>query len=110
MVAMTWHAERPVSVLLSEAVPEPIRSIALMAILGIVLLGMLLIVGTMLGANWVRKLGKYRRGPPVPPDVFYRSRSRSRGGRAPGFDARRFSEQETVVSDDSDTSDDTIVS
>lgn len=50
-------------------IPQPLRAILLMALLGIVLLGLLLIVGTMLGANWVRRLGRFRRGPAVPTDV-----------------------------------------
>ncbi|WP_152097765.1 hypothetical protein [Lacipirellula parvula] len=39
-----------------------------MALLGIALLGMLLVVVILLGGNWVRKQGKFRRGPSVPPD------------------------------------------
>jgi hypothetical protein len=54
----------------SGKVPEPTRTIVLMALLGILLVGMLLIVGTMLGAHWVRRQGKFRRGPVVPPDVL----------------------------------------
>jgi hypothetical protein len=54
----------------SRKVPEPTRTIVLMALLGILLVGMVLIVGTMLGAHWVRRQGKYRRGPVVPPDVI----------------------------------------
>ena len=50
-------------------IPEPMRAILLMAILGIILLGLLLIVSTMLGAHWVRRLGEFRRGPAVPTDV-----------------------------------------
>lgn len=54
----------------SGKVPEPTRTIVLMALLGILLVGMLLIVGTMLGAHWVRRQGEHRRGPVVPPDVI----------------------------------------
>ncbi len=54
----------------SGKVPEPTRTIVLMALLGILLVGMLLIVGTMLGAHWVRRQGKFRRGPVVPPDII----------------------------------------
>ena len=41
-----------------------------MALMGILLLGMLLIVATLLGGHWVRRWGAYRRGPAVPPDVI----------------------------------------
>ncbi len=50
--------------------PEPVRQIAYMALLGIALLGMLLIVGTLLGGHWVRRWGDRRRRPAVPPDVI----------------------------------------
>ena len=53
--------------------PEPVKVSALMALLGIALLGMLLIVFILLGGHWVRKIGNYRRGPIVPPDVVLRS-------------------------------------
>lgn len=61
------------SVLIAQAgepsIPEPLRTILLMALLGIALIGFLLVVGTMLGAHWVRRLGRFRRGPAVPSDV-----------------------------------------
>ena len=51
--------------------PDPItRTAALMALLGIALLGLLIVVGILLGGHWVRRLGKYRRAPAVPPDVL----------------------------------------
>ena len=52
--------------------PEPVRAYALMALLGIALLGMLIVVIILLGGSWVRKIGNYRRGPIVPPDVLLR--------------------------------------
>lgn len=52
-----------------DHIPETTRTVALMAVLGIALLGLLMIVGTLLGGHWVRRLGKHRRGPAVPPDV-----------------------------------------
>lgn len=52
--------------------PEPLRAYALMALLGIALLGMLIVVFILLGGHWVRKIGSYRRGPVVPPDVLVR--------------------------------------
>lgn len=57
--------------------PEPVRVYALMALLGIALLGMLIVVFILLGGHWVRKIGKFRRGPVVPPDVVLRSESDS---------------------------------
>lgn len=54
----------------SKTLPEPVRQVAYMALLGIVLLGMLLIVATLLGGHWVRRLGNRIRRPAVPPDVI----------------------------------------
>jgi hypothetical protein len=48
--------------------PEPTRAAAMMALLGIALLGMLLVVVILLGGHWVRRQGSHRRGPPVPRD------------------------------------------
>lgn len=48
--------------------PETTKAAALMALLGIALLGMLIVVIILLGGHWVRRLGDYRRGPVVPPD------------------------------------------
>ena len=64
--------------------PEPTRTIAFMAILGIALLGMLLIVVTMLGASWVRKQGRFQRGPAVPPDVFLEPQKKTMASRQAG--------------------------
>jgi len=50
--------------------PEPLRTTVLMALLGILLVGLLLIAGTLLGGHWVRRLGGHRRGPVVPKDYF----------------------------------------
>lgn len=52
-----------------EKLPPPTRAALLMTLLGILLLGLFLVAAILLGGNWVRKLGKYRRGPSVPPDV-----------------------------------------
>jgi len=52
--------------------PEPVRLSAYMALLGIALLGMLLIVGTLLGGHWVRRWGDRHRRPAVPPDAIVR--------------------------------------
>ena len=48
--------------------PETTKAAALMALLGIALLGMLIVVIILLGGHWVRRLGDHRRGPVVPPD------------------------------------------
>ena len=52
-----------------EKLPPPTRAALLMTLLGILLLGLFLVTAILLGGHWVRKLGKYRRGPSVPPDV-----------------------------------------
>ena len=54
----------------AKTLPEPVRYIAYMALLGIALLGMLMIVATLLGGHWVRRLGDRIRRPAVPPDVI----------------------------------------
>lgn len=53
----------------ATTLPEPVRQIAYMALLGIALLGMLMIVATLLGGHWVRRWGDRVRRPAVPPDV-----------------------------------------
>lgn len=72
-LAMSWI---PYFTLLAQqepppkTLPEPYKSLALMALLGIALLGMLMIVATLLGGHWVRRLGDRVRRPAVPPDVL----------------------------------------
>src|SRR5262245_4713898 len=51
-----------------DKLSPPASAAVLMALLGIALLGLLLIVIILLGGNWARKQGNYRRGPSVPPD------------------------------------------
>jgi hypothetical protein len=51
-----------------DKLSPPVSAAVLMALLGIALLGLLLIVIILLGGNWVRKQGNFRRGPSVPPD------------------------------------------
>jgi hypothetical protein len=48
--------------------PPPTKAAAMMALLGIALLGMLLIVVVLLGGHWVRRQGAHRRARAVPPD------------------------------------------
>ena len=91
----------------SGKVPEPTRTIVLMALLGILLVGMLLIVGTMLGAHWVRRQGKFRRGPVVPPDVLS-----PRPAPSPTESKRHnvANTGDTFTGDDTVSNDDTVVS
>lgn len=51
-----------------DKLSPPASAAVLMALLGIALLGLLIIVVILLGGNWVRKQGNFRRGPSVPPD------------------------------------------
>ncbi len=91
-----------------QKVPEPTRTIILMALLGILLVGMLLIVGTMLGGHWVRRQGRARRGPVVPTDVIL---PRASQPRRQTIDSSNHSNTgETFVGDDTVGTDDTVVS
>lgn len=89
-------------------IPEPTRTIILMALLGIVLVGMMLIVATMLGAHWVRRQGRHRRGPVVPKDVItprVAPPARSSTNDVTGD----VSSAETFIGDDTVRGDDTVV-
>jgi hypothetical protein len=92
-------------------VPEPTRTIVLMALLGIVLLGLLLIAFAMLGASWVRKQG-YRRRSVVPTDIFLHHDQEPESlltGSKFGFNAAETSLDDTVSGDDTLSGDDTVV-
>jgi hypothetical protein len=52
----------------AKTLPLPTRAAAMMAILGIALVGLLFVVVILLGGHWVRRQGSPRRGPVVPPD------------------------------------------
>ncbi len=52
-----------------EKLPPPTRAAVIMALLGLVILGLFVVVAILLGGHWVRRLGKHRGGPSVPPDV-----------------------------------------
>ncbi len=52
----------------ADKLSPPASAAVLMALLGIALLGLLIVVVILLGGNWVRKQGNFRRGPSVPPD------------------------------------------
>jgi hypothetical protein len=54
----------------TKEMPPTTRTIAMMALLGIALLGMLLVVIILLGGHWARRQGNHRRGPVVPPDLI----------------------------------------
>lgn len=56
-----------------KPMPPTTKAIVLMALLGIVLLGLLLVVLILLGGHWVRRVGSHRRGPSVPPDLVIRN-------------------------------------
>jgi hypothetical protein len=51
-----------------EKLPPPTKAAAQMALLGIALVGLLFVVMILLGGHWVRRQGRPRRGPVVPPD------------------------------------------
>jgi hypothetical protein len=90
----------------NRKVPEPTRTIVLMALLGILLVGMLLIAGTMLGAHWVRRQGRFRRGPVVPADVI----SPRPSSQPTQSKKHNVSTGDTFTGDDTVSNDDTIVS
>jgi hypothetical protein len=87
-------------------VPEPARTIVLMALLGIVLLGLLLIAFTMLGASWVRKQG-FRRRTVVPTDTFLQH-DRDLAPQSISK-ANDFNTADTFTGDDTVSGDDTVV-
>jgi hypothetical protein len=88
-------------------VPEPTRTIILMALLGIVLVGMLLIVATMLAGHWVRRQGSVRRGPVVPTDVIM---PRAQPPRPVTNANNHGNTADTFTGDDTVSNDDTVVS
>jgi hypothetical protein len=51
-----------------EKLPPPTKAAAQMALIGIALVGLLFVVMILLGGHWVRRQGRPRRGPVVPPD------------------------------------------
>lgn len=89
-------------------VPEPTRTIVLMALLGIVLLGLLLIAFTMLGASWVRKQG-FRRRSVVPEDQFLHREASPLQSQSPS-DKNDLRSADSFKGDDTVSNDDTVVS
>ncbi|MDC0935636.1 hypothetical protein OAS39_05075 [Pirellulales bacterium] len=51
-----------------KEMPPTTRAMMLMALLGILLVGLFLIAAVLLGGHWVRRIGDRKRGPSVPPD------------------------------------------
>lgn len=107
MVSATLTNVMLVAQVAERKVPEPTRTIVYMALLGIVLVGLLLIAATMLGASWVRKQG-YRRRNVVPQDTFLRHK-RPAPPRAIQNGADR-SSGDTLPGNDTKSNDDTVVS
>jgi hypothetical protein len=106
MVMMTLGSLLIAAPEVARKIPEPTRTIIMMALLGIALVGLLLIAGTMLGGHWVRRLGSVRRGPVVPKDVIVPRATPSKS--QPEMNGR--STSETFSGDDTVGTDDTIVS
>jgi hypothetical protein len=90
----------------ARKIPEPTRTIVIMALLGIALVGLLLIAGTMLAGHWVRRLGSFRRGPVVPKDTIIPRSSPS--SNQP--DMSGHSTSDTFSGDDTVGTDDTVIS
>ena len=85
----------------TSRIPPPTRAVALMALLGILLLGMLLIVATLLGGHWVRRWGAYRRGPAVPPDLILgKSSPEHKTGKQPKIPGGNPDVGDTMFTDD----------
>lgn len=61
LAPLAGAAEQPTSVL--ERLDPPTRAVVLMALLGLVLLGLGMVALTMIGGRWVRRLARQR--PPV---------------------------------------------
>jgi hypothetical protein len=97
MVLYAQQAERKV--------PEPTRTMIMMALLGIVLLGLLLVAFAMLGASWVRKQG-FRRRSVVPTDKFLKRDSEA--SQTPVNKLDDFSTTDTFTGDDTVSGDDTV--
>lgn len=74
LVSVVLFAQQSVP---TKEMPPPTRAAALMALLGLALLGLLLVVIILLGGHWVRRIGSHRRGPSVPRDVLVPRRSDS---------------------------------
>jgi hypothetical protein len=60
-----------------ERLDPPTRAMVLMALIGLVLVGLALILLTMIGARWVRRLGRERRAPRDWPKLRDRDPGRS---------------------------------
>ena len=78
----SWNGPLAAAAEGADAIPPPTRAAALMALVGIGLLGMLIVVVILLGGHWVRRQQVGRRGPVVPPDRA--PLRREKGGEATG--------------------------
>ncbi|MAT70957.1 MAG: hypothetical protein CMJ58_15705 [Planctomycetaceae bacterium] len=87
----------------AEKIPEPTRTVLLMALLGIALLGLFLVVMILLGGHWVRRIGSHRRGPSVPPDRAPVRRRESSVDDADRADGNKPSESGDTVDDVGET-------
>ena len=83
----------------STTLPEPVRQVAYMALLGIALLGMLMIVATLLGGHWVRRWGDSLRRRSLPPDVLIPRSTKSSRSLDPDLpnDGETFNGNDTTV-------------
>ena len=90
-----------------KTLPEPYRSLALMALLAIALLGMLMIVATLLGGHWVRRWGDRVRRPSIPPDVLVQRKGNSG---APKLPDGQVNDGDTLGTNESAGTDETAVS
>jgi hypothetical protein len=63
----------------ADKLSPAMRAAVLIVLAGIVLIGLLLVAAILLGGSWVRRQGKHRRAPAVPPDRAPLPRSVDRG-------------------------------
>lgn len=95
-----------------QKLPPPTRAAVIMALLGLMLLGMFIVVTILLGGHWVRRLGKHGRGRIVPPDVApihpYRSTSVDAPAQKKGAHAQKKLIGRNIVDGDTMATDETI--
>jgi hypothetical protein len=94
----------------AQKLPPTTYAAAMMALLGILLVGLFLVTATLLGGHWVRRLGKHRRGPCVPPDMapLRQPNKASPADASLHVQSSRASEVDTMIGiDETQTSEDT---
>jgi len=85
----------------SDKLPPPTRAAVMMALLGILLLGMMFVVFVLVGGHWIRRLGSHRRGPAVPPDVVPGPSPKSHPPTvSPKLPNTKLNEGDTMIPDD----------